>query len=139
MHAYDAGVGGMAYGTYVLDTTLLTSCSGGVRYVTVAFNDPEELFGESTATIFYTVAANCPVSPSSSAPLPPRLASEFSLYTWGVFSSECARHADVPVLGRLSWQHATERLVGGLFLSAYESVALCIHACDTRQEAMSGH
>ena len=63
MHACGAGPTG-ANGSYTLNTTWITSCAGGVIDVTVAFNDPHELYGVSTAVIQVRVVGTCsPVSP----------------------------------------------------------------------------
>ena len=78
MYACGAGLTA-ANGLYTLDTTWLTSCSGGVINVTVAFNDPKELYGVSTAVVQVTVVGTClPVSP-----LNPAASSSFKLASYG--------------------------------------------------------
>ncbi len=60
-----AGAGGslaQAYGSYALNTSLLTTCNGGAANVTVSFNDPKELYGNSVGTASIVLAPACSVS-----------------------------------------------------------------------------
>ena len=65
-----AGAGGslaQAYGSYALNTSLLTTCNGGTGNVTVSFNDPKELYGSSMGTATIVLAPTCSVSASQHA------------------------------------------------------------------------
>lgn len=60
-----AGVGGslaQAYGSYLLNTSLLTICDGGAATGVVSFDDPNELYGNSITTVAITLSPGCSVS-----------------------------------------------------------------------------
>lgn len=53
-----------AYGSYALNTSLLTTCNDSAASVTVSFNDPKELYGNSLARVTMILAPTCSVSSS---------------------------------------------------------------------------
>ena len=62
-----------AVGTYLLNTTDLSSCLGGTFVITAVFSDDSEFFGDSAGNTTITVLPNCPlvrpphIAPSSTA------------------------------------------------------------------------
>ena len=59
-----------ATGTYELNTTELSGCTGGTFVISAVFYDSSELIGDSTGTVTLIVQPNCPpVRPCDRHPL----------------------------------------------------------------------
>ena len=100
-----AGAGGslaQAYGTYMMNTSLLTDCTGGAANVTVTFNDPAELYGNSEATVSITLSAACSVCAFQHAAWP-SCTSQRLLYAICTQDPQCKAALQPVVLYDVSW------------------------------------